>query len=428
MSGARTLVEHVPVAAGSDAEPGWLARQRRAAAEQFDASSWPTPKLEAWRRTDLSPYDPASWGTAALAPGAGGEAEPIDAGSAAGVIRFRDASPVGSFLRPDLARAGLVLAPLHDVLASGNGAMEAAFERGLASAADKVRLWHYRSWTHGVLVSVPRGVEVDDPLVVELDLAGSTESVPHLVVRLEPGARASVVVRISGAPAGRTVLNGAVDIEVADGASLRYVEAQDLGLESVAFWVAAAAVGRDAKLDHTSAAFGASLHRAELDCTLAAAGAEASLKGVYFARKKQHMDIRIVQRHASPRAASRALYKGAVKDESYSVFQGLIDVAEGASGTDAYLANRNLILDASARADSVPSLAIRNNDLRCSHGSTSGRIDPEERFYLMSRGLDTAEADAMIVEGYFEEIAAEAPEPAAAFLRAGVRRALGAEA
>jgi Fe-S cluster assembly protein SufD len=112
--------------------------------------------------------------------------------------------------------------------------------------------------------------------------------------------------------------------------------------------------------------------------TLDGPGAEAFLKGIYFASGTQHMDLRTVRRHASPRASSHALYKGAVRNEATTVFQGLIDVAEGASRTDAYLANRNLILDGSGGADSMPSLAVRNNDLRCSHGSTTGRINPEE--------------------------------------------------
>ena len=101
----------------------------------------------------------------------------------------------------------------------------------------------------------------------------------------------------------------------------------------------------------------------------------------------QHMDIRTVQRHQSPRATSRAYYKGAVAGGGRTIFQGLIEVATGASGTDAYLTNRNLILGEAARSDSIPTLKIGNNDVKCSHGSTTGKLSADELFYLESRGL-----------------------------------------
>jgi Fe-S cluster assembly protein SufD len=122
------------------------------------------------------------------------------------------------------------------------------------------------------------------------------------------------------------------------------------------------------------------------------------------------MDLRTVQRHRSPKATSRAVYKGAVASGGRTIFQGLIEVAPGASGTDAYLTNRNLILGERARSDSIPTLKIGNNDVKCSHGSTTGRLNAEELFYLESRGLSSAEAREMLVVGYFEDILASAPD------------------
>ena len=139
-------------------------------------------------------------------------------------------------------------------------------------------------------------------------------------------------------------------------------------------------------------------------------GSEAFLNGVYFCRDGQHMDIRTVQRHHSPSATSRAYYKGAVASGGRSVFQGLIEVDPGASGTDAYLTNRNLILGDAARSDSIPTLRIGNNDVRCSHGSTTGRLSEEELFYLESRGLSRVESREMLVMGYFEDLLDHAPE------------------
>jgi Fe-S cluster assembly protein SufD len=134
------------------------------------------------------------------------------------------------------------------------------------------------------------------------------------------------------------------------------------------------------------------------------------LDGLYFTHADQHMDLRTVQRHEAPTAYSRTIYKGPLRDEGRSVYQGLIRVEENASGTDAYLTNNNLVLNDGARSDSIPSLQIGTNDVRCSHGSTTGRIDPLQLFYLMSRGYKESEAVEMLIEGFFDEIVAKLPE------------------
>ncbi len=139
-------------------------------------------------------------------------------------------------------------------------------------------------------------------------------------------------------------------------------------------------------------------------------GAEAHLDGVYYCREGQQMDIRTVQKHLSPRATSRAYYKGAVAGGGRTVFQGLIDVSPGASGTDAYLTNRNLILGEAARSDSIPTLRIGNNDVKCSHGSTTGKLSAEELVYLESRGYSAEDAREMLVIGYFEDLLTLAPD------------------
>jgi Fe-S cluster assembly protein SufD len=170
-----------------------------------------------------------------------------------------------------------------------------------------------------------------------------------------------------------------------------------------------AEVGRDSSLRHFDAEFGARWAKTRVDCFLDGPGAEAFLNGAYFCGAGQHMDLRTVQRHRSPKATSRAVYKGAVAGGGRTIFQGLIDVAAGASGTDAYLTNRNLILGEGARSDSIPTLIIGNNDVKCSHGSTTGRLNAEELFYLESRGLSEADAREMLIVGYFEDILTPAP-------------------
>jgi Fe-S cluster assembly protein SufD len=211
---------------------------------------------------------------------------------------------------------------------------------------------------------------------------------------------------------------------VGDAARLRYFEEQNLSGASTFFSNGAATVGRDAELLHFAASLGSSLAKTRLDCTMAGPGGTANLNGVYFAAGKQHMDLRTVQHHRAGSSYSRSHYKGAVRDSARTVYQGLIEVMPTAPKTDAYLTNRNLILNDGARADSIPGLRINQDDVRCSHGSTTGRIDQAQLFYLETRGLSPHEASQMLVTAYFQELVDQMP----AVLKEPVLAALGERA
>jgi Fe-S cluster assembly protein SufD len=215
----------------------------------------------------------------------------------------------------------------------------------------------------------------------------------------------------------RRLVNLGADLVVGESAGLDYYHLQDLTTSALHFAHGSARVARDGHLLSFEAALGSGLLKSRLDCSLDGAGAEAFLNGIYLSRERQHMDVRTVQRHRAPNAASRAFYKGALKDRSRSIYQGLIEVEPVASKTDAFLTDRNLILNDGARADSIPSLRIDTNDVKCSHGSTTGKIDEAQVFYLMTRGLSRSEAEQMLILGYFEELLAPAPEPFASELR-----------
>jgi Fe-S cluster assembly protein SufD len=144
--------------------------------------------------------------------------------------------------------------------------------------------------------------------------------------------------------------------------------------------------------------------------TLSGEGADARLKGLYVAREGRHVDIGTLQEHRSPRATSDALYKGAVHPGGRSVFQGLIEVAPGAPKTDAYLTNNNLVLGEGARADSIPQLNILTDDVKCSHGSTTGKLDPGQIFYLQSRGFSPDGARRELTRAFLNQVLLEVPE------------------
>ncbi len=198
--------------------------------------------------------------------------------------------------------------------------------------------------------------------------------------------------------------NGAVEIIVGDGAHFDYINWQDLGRNVYNFTHERAHIKRDATLHWILAGLGTKLTKSFIDVVLAGQGATALMSGVYFADQNQHLDYDTEQNHLVPHTKSDLLYKGALKDEARSVWQGNIHVFPGAQRTDAYQASRNLSLSHTARADSIPGLEIEADDVRCTHGAAISQIDKEEVFYLMSRGIPALVTEQMIVNGFFQPV------------------------
>ena len=394
--------------------PGWLTALRTQARQKFDSLGWPTPAEEEWRRTDLRTVALDSYAPAKeTAPACPREEDPTPGTS--GMIRFEAARCTSVGLSEALRDQGVRLLPLDLALEQFEAPLHGLYQTGLEEADNRFLAWHYGWLSHGALLWVPAGVEIEEPVLIDFQESGSgTASTPHVAVILGEGARASVVQRVSGMEGDGSrrggLCNAVIDLQVAPAAGLQYCEIQELGAPALYFRHVRALVGRDASLRHFDAQFGATLAKTRVDCRLDGSGADAVLDGVYFCGKGQHMDLRTVQNHRAAKATSRAYYKGAVASGGRSIYQGLIDVAPEASGTDAYLTNRNLLLGEAARSDSIPTLRIGNNDVKCSHGSTTGRLSDDDVFYLESRGLARADAREMLVVGYFEDLLMRAPE------------------
>ncbi len=393
------------------AEPAWMRALRSRARESFEGMKWPTTSEEEWRRTDVSRLGLDSYAPApVLTPACPRE---IDPGIGAGLIRFQANKCIEVGLGRQWQAAGVRLLPLDNALEEFETPLATLYEQALADIDNRFLAWHYAALSHGALLWVPPGLEFKEPIFIVFEVGGAgVMSAPHVAVLLGAGSRASVVQRIMPGTraAGGMLCNAVVDQRLAEAAGLQYWEQQELSPLDLYVRHVRAQVGRDSSLRHFDAEFGAKWAKTRVDCSLDGPGAEAFLDGAYYCGAGQHMDLRTVQRHRSPKATSRAVYKGAVSGGGRTIFQGLIEVAPGASGTDAYLTNRNLILGEGARSDSIPTLKIGNNDVKCSHGSTTGRLNAEELFYLESRGLSDAEAREMLVIGYFEDILTPAPD------------------
>ncbi len=264
----------------------------------------------------------------------------------------------------------------------------------------------------GVFIYVPKGVQVEAPLHTLTWGPGlGLAHVDHIVVWVDEGASLTYVHEAASPTeeGGQTLHVGLVEVVVGDGAQLRFVELQSWGLHVWNFTHERIRVGRDAQLDWVFGSLGSRLTKNFADLDLVGPGATGRVSGFYFTDGVQHLDHDTQQNHLAPHTTSDLLFKGALKGRSRSVWQGMIYVAPGAIKTDGYQANRNLVLSEGARADSIPGLEILADDVRCTHGATVGKIDPEQLFYLRSRGIPEKEAVRLIVEGFFDPIMQRIP-------------------
>ena len=278
-----------------------------------------------------------------------------------------------------------------------------------------------------VEVHVPAGKVLAEPIVVShrLEQAG-VAAFPRLVVHAGPDSEFTVVERFESDAVSALVVPRLV-LHASQAARVSYL-AVNLLANTVWSLAHQQATGeRDSSTLLATVALGGDYARVRTDARVVGQGATTRQVALYYADGTQMHDFRTLQDHIAPKTNSDLLFKGAVQDSAKSVYTGLIRIREEAKGSAAYQTNRNLTLSEGAWAESVPNLDIRNNDVKCSHASTVGPIDDEQRFYLESRGIPPEVAERLVVLGFFDDVISQLPvgglRPE---LRAAVAAKLGA--
>ena len=401
----------------NNGESNFVRDYRERAWAAYQNTAMPTTTDEPWRRTDIRKLQAGTFRLPRV-----GEYEeysdvpdellkPLGEDRLSGQIILR---PGGSQIQfnGELKEKGVIFSDLSDaqtkypdVLADKLGQIVKVDEGKFAALAAAYA-------ENGVFIYVPKGVQVDQPLHSILWGPGSgLAHFSHILVWLDEGASLTYVHESASDtnPMGQTMHAGLVEIHVDDRANLRFVELQSWGEHVWNFSHKRALVGRDGNIDWVFAAIGSHLTKDFSDLNLIGEGAVGRMSGFYFTDGDQHLDHDTQQNHMAPNTSSDLLFKGVLKEDSRSVWQGMIYVAPGAQKTDGYQANRNLILSKQARADSIPGLEIMADDVRCTHGATVGKIDLDELFYLQSRGIKLHDAQRLIVEGFFNPIMQRIP-------------------
>jgi len=362
------------------------------ALERYRELPLPDTTEEHWRFTDLRGFDPDAFEQRGLSPDVA-PATMLDL-DVAGLATISEAG-----VTVERAPEGVTFTPLdegHERLYS------------LVGWEEKFAAHNAAVWEHGLLVHVPKGVVLEKPLYVRIANSAADGALHwRLLVIADRGARFTLVEElVSGSPDLHAYTNQAVELFVEDGAKLEYVSLQNVSRETWHFASHHARVERDAELDWVSGGFGSKKGKMRIQNDLAGPGATSRVTGAYFTDGEQHLDYDTFQEHMAPNTTSDFAFKGALRDHSTAVWRGMIRVEPEAQKTNAYQENRNLMLSPTTHAVPIPGLEIMANDVRCTHGATVGRVDREQLFYLMARGLSRSEAERLIVRGFFEDVLA----------------------
>jgi Fe-S cluster assembly protein SufD len=370
-------------------EPDWLLALRLRAFEAFERLPVPDQRTEGWRRTSLrglplQTIDPIGVSdTPSVVPNA-------TLGTGAGrVMDLRDA-----LQEPLLAQR-----------------IEKHFGKIVAPESDKFTALHYAFFNAGVVVFVPRGAAIEDPVWIryDFDRAGQTALV-HTLVIAEDDSQVNVVEDHQG---GSALASGVVEQVLGANAHVRYVQLQRWQPEVWSFSWQRAQLGRDASLRTLNVAVGARTARNTVQVMLDGRGSQADLLGIVDGRGRQYVDFQTLQEHSGDATRSDLVIHNALRDRSSANFTGLIRINTTAHQTESSQEQKNILLSDKAKADSDPKLEILNNDVvRCTHGAAVGPVDQEMVFYLESRGLDRSSAEQLIVEGFFQSTLAKLGLPA----------------
>lgn len=398
--------------------PAWWLDRKRAAYERFAALPMPKRTDEGWRFSNFAALSLDGFalpsGGASIVPG-------FPASVSLTFVNNRAVARTGT------APAGVIFETLQNALLKHSDLVKAhLLTQPSKLGSDKFAALHEAFLEDGAFVHVPKGIEVADVLAVFHQAEGKGMAVfPHTLVVAEENAKVTVADFFASVsslrdenrgqtPGGQQAATGSSaaggfacggnDLYAGHGAAVTYVAMQDWSRDTLSFQFNATVARRDAKVLSLNLHAGARQARHESFSQLQAPGAHSEMLALTVAHGTQEFDQRTLQIHQAPNTGSNLLYKNVLLDTAKTIFSGLIVVDPDAQKTDAYQSNRNLMLSDDAEAHSLPGLEIQANDVRCTHGATSARVDREQEFYLEARGIKPAQAKELLVFGFFEEV------------------------
>ncbi len=405
-----TLLEK-PTEPTSTTEPAWLSSLREQGKARFEKLPAPSAHDERWRFASVGRLN-----TAGFTPAAKPDNKTLEkfkdrsnliSGRAGQLVFADDAQAHFEGISQELIEQGVIYLPIKDAIEQHAELMQRYFlKESTELGSEKYFGLHAQLVKAGSVLYIPKGVEIKDPFINYYWTYGKNSAVfPHTLIIAEDNANASVVdIFFSDTEENKALNVSACNIHAASSAKVFRKVIQNWNEKTVSFQLDTTVAERDSYVKNLAVNIGAERARYENQSRIEGPGAEVKMYSLTIAEENQEFDQRTFQTHNAGNAVSDLLYKNALLDNARTIFSGLIKVAENAQQTDAYQINRNLLLDPTAEANALPGLEILANDVKCSHGATTGNVDSEELFYMMQRGIPKREAMKLMVFGFFEEV------------------------
>jgi Fe-S cluster assembly protein SufD len=389
-------------------EPDWLRKRRQTAFDAFERLPMPSRIDEEWRRTDVSGLDVAKFSQFEHRNGVA-PSEALE--DVAGTVTMRGSQVESTWVDPELERVGVILEPLSEAAKKHPELIEPLLFTQVRPERDRFSALHAAFFADGTFLYVPDGVVITKPIVGQIfSSEGGTAVLPHTLIVAGRGAQFNYLDEyLSPADEAAGYKSGSAELFLGEGSTVGYVALQKWGRNAWHLADQRARLDKDSTLRLFNVTLGARFSKTRVEASLQGQGSNAELKAIYFASGEQFFDFHTLQDHQVGNTRSDLLFKGALQDVARTVYAGLIRIEKGAARSDAYQANRNLVLSDKAKATSIPMLEIDNNDVRCTHGATVGPVDPQHLFYLRSRGIPESTAKRMIVQGFFGDVLERIP-------------------
>lgn len=400
--------------------PEWLSVRRKEYVTKFLASSMPTTDEEIWRYTDINSFDLEDYQPLSIEelgfPGEkkspGGGVVAAEAGDHSALVIIRDGRVVHTSINEKYRDKGLVVTGI----AEAQGEIQHKIENLVGQISDETSdafvLLNEAMSAGGTFIDVPKSLVVQEPVVIVHWSEGENVAVfDRTYVNVEENASVSVIERFESNDQ-KMFISSITECNVGKNAQVKYLTTQENGKNTTHIGVHRTHVYRDGKFESSTVSLGGEYARLRGEVVLLESNASSDVMAVYYGDGNQLLDFRTLQDHKAPHTESNLLFKGAVEDNSRSVYSGMIHLREAAQDSRAYQTNRNLVLDHGAHAESIPNLMIEANDVKCSHGSTVGPIDEEQMYYLATRGVAPRDAERLIILGFFEDVFSRLSVPA----------------
>jgi Fe-S cluster assembly protein SufD len=399
--------------------PTWFREQQKAAWTKFESLPYPARKDQAWRFSSVAALDLSAYNFGA-ALGQNERNEILERSSGLDEVAGRLIFGDDQLLRRDplpqkLLAAGVILKPLGRAIVEHEDLFRRHFMAQPATLGSAKFAALHEAWVaSGTFVYVPKGIEVELPIEIFHWLHDENAAVfPHTLLIADELAKVTVIEHFRSAHPDRAGFAcGVNDLVVGRGAKLNYVCTQNWNEKALAIQINSTSVACEASALSLNVNLGGAYSRFESLSRLAGEGARSDMLSVSVAENSQEFDTRTLQDHLSPHTTSDLLYKNALNDRARNTFGGLIRVEPHAHFTDAYQTVRNLLLSDDAEANSMPGLEILADNVKCSHGATSGQLSENEMFYLLSRGIPAPVAKQLLVSGFLNEVVDRLDHPA----------------